>query len=230
MKTSEGIDEIVKALIKAQDEISKVGKDRKNPFANSDYATLDNILEEVKPKLNKHDIFLSQEAFTEKTENSVQVGVITKFIHSSGQFIEYEPLFMELEKGAKMNMAQSAGSVITYAKRYAISAALGISTGEDTDGNQPQVEQNKSNNDKDQKRKEEANEFYKNKKEVEERIREISKATNKPYKELLDFAINKSNEKLNANYNNINSKNIGQMVGQIKIMEMALKQREEANK
>ncbi len=142
MKTSEETNEIVKALIKSQEEIAKVGKDRKNPFAESDYATLDNILEEVKPKLNKNGIFLSQEAFTNKTENSVSVGVVTKFIHSSGQFLEYEPLVMQLEKGAKMNMAQSAGSVITYAKRYSLSAALGISTGEDTDGVHPQFKQN----------------------------------------------------------------------------------------
>jgi hypothetical protein len=33
-----------------------------------------------------------------------------------------------------MNMAQSAGSIITYAKRYSISAILGIATGDDTDG------------------------------------------------------------------------------------------------
>lgn len=141
MKTSEETNEIIKALTEVQKNIKQVSKDRKNPFANSEYATLDNILEEVKPILNEHNIFLTQEPLTETTENNIQIGIVTRLLHTSGEFIEYEPLFMNLEKGAKMNMAQSAGSIITYAKRYSLSAVLGISTGDDTDGVQPNNQQ-----------------------------------------------------------------------------------------
>lgn len=135
MKTSEKTTGIVKALIQVQKEVKQVGKDRENPFASSTYATLDNILEEVKPKLNEHGILLSQEPHVHEQENGVtQVGVTTRLLHESGEWLEFEPLMMGLEKGSKMNMAQSAGSIITYAKRYSISAILGISTGDDTDG------------------------------------------------------------------------------------------------
>ncbi|MGX8233981.1 ERF family protein [Bacillus subtilis] len=137
MKTSDETKNIIQALVKAQASFESVKKDRQNPFANSAYATLDAILEEVLPKLTENGIALTQEPVTSLTENGLKIGVITRLFHTSGEFMEYDPLFMELEKGAKMNMAQSAGSVITYAKRYAISAILGISTDEDNDGVQP---------------------------------------------------------------------------------------------
>lgn len=140
MKTSEGNKNIIKALAKAQSEFNTVGKDRENPFASSRYATLDAILKEILPKLNDNNLFLTQEPLTDHDENTVRIGVHTKIFHDSGEWIEYEPLFMILEKGAKMNMAQSAGSIITYAKRYAISAIFGISTDDDNDGVQPKYD------------------------------------------------------------------------------------------
>ena len=137
MRTSEENKNVIKALSQAQAEFKTVSKDRDNPFASSRYATLDAILKEVLPKLNKNGLFLTQEPLTEQDGDNVKIGVRTKIFHESGEWIEYEPLFMILEKGAKMNMAQSAGSVITYAKRYAISAIFGISTDDDNDGVQP---------------------------------------------------------------------------------------------
>lgn len=146
MKTSEENKNIIKALSKAQAEFKTVGKDRENPFANNSYATLDAILKEVLPKLNANNLFITQEPLTDHDDKTVRIGVMTKIFHESGEWIEYEPLFMILEKGAKMNMAQSAGSIITYAKRYAVSAIFGISTGDDNDGVQPDSRDNSKQN------------------------------------------------------------------------------------
>lgn len=145
MERSETFASIVKAMVLVQSELKTVRKDRKNPFAENMYATLDAILEELLPKLNKHEIVLTQSPIFEIAENgNMRIGVETHLMHSSGEWFRYPPFFMQLEKGAKMNMAQSAGSVITYAKRYAVSAIFGISTGDDVDGVQPQqLEENK---------------------------------------------------------------------------------------
>lgn len=131
--------EIVKALVKAQSEIGTITKNKKNPIARSSYATLDTILEEVLPKLNENGLFFTQKPFTRNVPVGnggviVEVGVETTLYHESGESLVYEPFFMAIEDNKRMNQAQSAGSIITYAKRYAISAILGISTDEDTDG------------------------------------------------------------------------------------------------
>lgn len=130
---------LIKALIKTQKEIETVTKDRSNPIAKSTYATLDAILDEVLPKLNKNGIFLTQRPLSKIEENGrTYLGVETTLYHEDGGWLTYEPFFMEIEENARMNMAQSAGSIITYAKRYAVSAILGISTDEDKDGVQPE--------------------------------------------------------------------------------------------
>ena len=147
MDRSETFASIVKAMVQVQGELKTVKKDRKNPFAENMYATLDAILEELLPNLNKHEIVLTQAPIFEIAENgNMRIGVETYLMHSSGEWFRYPPFFMQLEKGAKMNMAQSAGSVITYAKRYAVSAIFGISTGDDVDGVQPQPEEPKQRN------------------------------------------------------------------------------------
>lgn len=144
MKLSAESTNIIKALIKVQSSLETIKKDRVNRFAdNYKYATLDAILESILPKLSENNIFMTQEPISiedgEGDKKRVKIGVITRLYHSSGESIEYEPFFMPLEKGSKMNMAQSTGSVITFAKRYSISAIFGISTGDDSDGVQ-QVE------------------------------------------------------------------------------------------
>lgn len=131
--------DLIKALVKTQKEIESVTKDRSNPIAHSTYATLDAILEEVLPKLNANGIFLTQNPVSKKDEEGkVFLGVETTLFHETGQSMSYPAFYMQIEENARMNMAQAAGSIITYGKRYAISAILGISTDEDKDGVQPQ--------------------------------------------------------------------------------------------
>lgn len=135
------MENIIKALVKAQSEIKTIKKDRENPIARSQYATLDAIFDEVLPKLNAQGLFVTQEPMMKEEENGqVYLGVKTTIWHETGEKLEYEPLFMPIEENARMNVSQQSGSVITYAKRYAISAILGISTDEDKDGVQGKPE------------------------------------------------------------------------------------------
>ena len=52
-------------------------------------------------------------------------------LHSSGEWLELEPITLKMDKIS----AQGAGGAITYARRYSLSAALGIASEDDDDAN-----------------------------------------------------------------------------------------------
>ena len=63
----------------------------------------------------------------ERTEDGVQVH--TTLVHTSGQRMDFAPLGIRCASDA-----QSIGSAITYARRYALAAVLGLSGADDDDG------------------------------------------------------------------------------------------------
>jgi hypothetical protein len=128
MKRSETISELAKALVKFNSEVSKIAKDAANPFFKNNYATLDNIIDEVRPVLYKNGLSLMQ--FPSGDESGL-VSVSTFLMHESGEWMESEPLTMKPIK----NDPQAIGSCITYARRYSLQAFLNLNTGEDDDGN-----------------------------------------------------------------------------------------------
>ena len=127
MNTSEQIGEIALALAKVQGKIKDAGKDRKG--FNYQYADLAQILQITRPILSENGIALLQDAAV----NESMVEVTTRLIHQSGQWIEAGPLVMNAEPKKGLSQAQCVGSVVTYARRYALAALIGI-TQEDDDG------------------------------------------------------------------------------------------------
>jgi hypothetical protein len=118
---------IAKSLLKAQSAMPKLEKDQENPFFKSKYVTLDQVLNKVVPVLNKNGIILSQSvSFTEDATPTL----ITQLIHESGDKLSSEMLLQ-----VKTADPQAQGSAITYARRYALVSMLGLSVGEDDDGN-----------------------------------------------------------------------------------------------
>jgi hypothetical protein len=128
MKTSESIVEVAKALAAFQSEVKQPEKDGNNPHFKSKYVTLDGTVKAIHDCAPKHGLSYTQMPVS--TENGV--GVITVIFHSSGQFIEFEPFILPLDK----KTAQGVGSALTYSKRYALSAAFGIVSDVDDDGNE----------------------------------------------------------------------------------------------
>lgn len=126
MITSEQINEIAAAGAKAQLELQPAIKDAVNPAFRSKYADYAAIREAARVYA-KHGIASWQDA----TLSERGVSVITRLTHTSGQWMEFGPLTVPLGK----QDAHGVGSATTYAKRYALSAALGISADEDDDGN-----------------------------------------------------------------------------------------------
>lgn len=145
MKRSETIAKLASALVNFNSEVSKISKDSENPFFKNNYASLDNIVEEVRPILQKNKLSVMQFP----SGDGVNVSITTMIMHESGEWIESEPLIMKPVK----NDPQAIGSCITYARRYSLQAVLSLNTGEDDDGNNathekkpPQQKQNTNEN------------------------------------------------------------------------------------
>ena len=130
MRTSENIKDIAAALSAFQSECPNVVKSATNPFFKSKYATLDAILDTIRPWMSKHELMIVQGGgYVESTV----VTVTTRLVHTSGQWFESD-YHLPGGDGNKYT-PQSVGSAITYGRRYGLSAMLGIASEEDTDGN-----------------------------------------------------------------------------------------------
>jgi hypothetical protein len=123
MKTSEQINEIAAAMIVFHTEVNSIPKTANNPFFKSKYVPLDKILSAIQEPLKKANLAFMQFPVE---ENQLE----TIILHTSGQWIA-ERFYMRPTKADP----QAYGSVITYQRRYALSAILGLNTDEDDDGN-----------------------------------------------------------------------------------------------
>lgn len=126
MNKSEHIGELAAALCKAQTNMKSAIKDRANPFFKSSYADLSSVWDACKAQLAANGLAISQHPTTDDHGN---IQVETVLIHSSGQWMS-STLAMKPVK----NDPQAFGSAITYARRYALAAVVGVVT-EDDDGN-----------------------------------------------------------------------------------------------
>lgn len=123
MNKSDSIKELAKALQVFHEKVGAVKKDADNPFFKSKYATLDNTLETVKEPLKEAGLSFAQFPSGEN-------GLSTILMHESGEWIE-DTFTIPLAK----NDPQGAGSALTYMRRYALGAILGLATETDDDGN-----------------------------------------------------------------------------------------------
>lgn len=149
MIKSEQINELAAALAKAQSEFPVIPKNKKVDFqpktggrVKYNYADLADVISITAPILSKHGLSVSQDMnYVDK-----ELFLETTIMHSSGQYkTGVYPVKM-------CDRAQEQGAEITYARRYTLSAALGIHSDEDTDGGAPNDlegdDKNKKPNDK----------------------------------------------------------------------------------
>src|SRR4051812_19140438 len=126
MQTSSEINLVAAAVVKAQGEIKSAVKDATNPHFKSKYADLGAVWDAARAALKANDLAALQDAVS----NDGAVGVRTRLLHKSGQWMEFEPAMIPLSK----RDAQGMGSALTYGRRYSLSAALGVVADEDDDG------------------------------------------------------------------------------------------------
>jgi hypothetical protein len=141
MNKSETIGNLATALSLLQGEIQDVYKDKKG--YGYMYADLSSVLDVSRPLCLKHGLAVSQVCWNPPSAIGVDVesiGVETILMHNSGEWIS-STMYMKIEipigKSGKpsMSAAQAAGSVITYARRYALAAILGIAQTDDDASN-----------------------------------------------------------------------------------------------
>lgn len=128
MKRSESIVNISKAIVDFQKEVKDPKREANNPFFKSKYVTIDKLFASVRPLLVKHGLSYIQ---APTSDDHGRIGCVTTLLHESGEFIEGDMFVMTLSK----NDPQGAGSAITYARRYSLSAMLGVAWDDDDDGN-----------------------------------------------------------------------------------------------
>ena len=122
---SEEIDQLATALAQAQSELDGAAKKSTNPFFNSGYADLHEVISSTFPHLSKYGLSIAQ-------GNEIipqAVCVTTTLLHKSGQWLRSK-IKLPLEK---VN-AQGVGSAITYGRRYGLAAMVGVAQ-KDDDGN-----------------------------------------------------------------------------------------------
>lgn len=127
MNKSESISNLAMALCKFQGEIENPKNTANNPFFKSKYAPLSEVINTARPILFNNGLSILQSP----SGDGEHIIITTLLMHSSGEWIEGEPLILKADKPT----AQGAGSAITYGRRYALTAILGIASEEDDDGN-----------------------------------------------------------------------------------------------
>ena len=123
MKKSESIKNLAIALLKFHGEVGKISKDAKNPFFKSNYASLSNIQDGIREPLQNAGLVYSQMPVFENE-------LTTLLIHAaSGEYLESTYIMTPIKPDP-----QAKGSAISYARRYALAAVLGLNV-DDDDGN-----------------------------------------------------------------------------------------------
>lgn len=121
---------LYKALADFQQEVPVIHKGTSG-YGYS-YADLPAIFETINPLLKKHGLGFYQAV------NGTTIDT-TVFHIESGEIITSSTDIPQNVELAKMNQFQVLGSAITYIRRYALSAMLGLVTDKDTDASGEQV-------------------------------------------------------------------------------------------
>lgn len=134
MQTSESINELSAALAVAQGHMTGAKKDSTNPHFKSSYADLASVWDACRKAITDAGLSIIQAPRGILTSaGGWAVEVETRLLHKSGQWVS-DTLTVPVGKAD----AQGVGSAVTYARRYALAAFVGVAP-EDDDGNAASV-------------------------------------------------------------------------------------------
>lgn len=127
MNQSESIKELAGALAKAQAKLRPAIKDSTNPHFKSKYADLGAIWEACREALTSNGLSVVQ---MPADSGEGRVALTTILLHASGEYISGT-----CSTRLQQDSAQGVGSALTYLRRYALAAMVGVVADEDDDGN-----------------------------------------------------------------------------------------------
>jgi hypothetical protein len=125
IQKSDTIGELAKALCKVQSVIESAKKDAENPFFKSHYADLSAVWDVARKPLTDNGLSVSQ---LPGACDGSKIKIHTMLMHSSGEWIA-----SDLEMPYIKSDPQAVGSAITYGRRYALAAVIGIVADVDDD-------------------------------------------------------------------------------------------------
>lgn len=127
MNRSESVVELATALAKAQGAMPAVPKNGRGQVGTqrTSYVTFDDLVATVKVPLAENGL-----SFLQMLDDG---GLTTMLLHSSGQWIAASMPVTAMEANRGTNAMQALGSTLTYLKRYALAAMLGVASDEDDD-------------------------------------------------------------------------------------------------
>jgi hypothetical protein len=129
MKQSESVKALLESFAKAQAKFPTLPKDKSG--YGYKYTDLDTVISTVRPILAENGLGFMQ---TLGALESGKSAITTRVFNTAGEWIEDTVPLPDVAM-AKTNAAQNLGAAITYMKRYALCAMLGMSSDEDVDAN-----------------------------------------------------------------------------------------------
>ena len=118
---------LAEALVAAQNELP-TAIPRDSQGIGYRYTSLDKLIEITRPILTKHGISITQEPAYVQVGDGLRPILVTRMECGDDRSGFSTPLYVTDQT------MQGLGAAITYARRYAWAAALGIASEEDTDG------------------------------------------------------------------------------------------------
>ena len=119
---SETIGALAAALAKAQGSLNAALKDSKNPHLKNKYADLASIWNAAREPLAANELAVIQT--TERDEGGQYL--VTTLAHSSGEWIRGQLTIGTDGANKGVNLNQALGSSISYMRRYALAAIVGV--------------------------------------------------------------------------------------------------------
>ena len=123
MNHSESIAKLATALSIVQGKLTHAKKDSANPFFKSKYADLESVWDACRSLLAENGLAVMQfpGEFVDGT-----MSLNTVLTHSSGEYMSYL-----MSVPVTKPDAQGAGSALTYMRRYALAAVVGVVQADD---------------------------------------------------------------------------------------------------
>jgi hypothetical protein len=128
LNQSDSIANLTLALSIVQGKMSHAVKDSANPFFKSKYADLESVWDACRSLLSENGLAIMQFPGL-YSELDKSMSLTTVIGHKSGEWIS-----QEMSVPVTKPDAQGAGSALTYMRRYALAAVVGVVQADD-DGN-----------------------------------------------------------------------------------------------
>jgi hypothetical protein len=136
---------IYEKLLKAQVEL-KAPKGQYNSFGKYKYRSCEDILEALKPVLDKFKLtlFIKDDVIEVNTRNYVKATITLVNIEKPDEIIETSALAREEETKKGMDGSQITGTASSYARKYALNGLFLIDDTKDADTNEYHKQTNKA--------------------------------------------------------------------------------------